>query len=126
MPFAFSSNGHAFVEFDFFTNKSRELADFPAPDDLWNRWQTARTGEPERAELAAEKRGGYGADPLLHPFCTPSRCGKEMRYFQEVAARRVIERVVRGQRRVLLTMATGTGKTYALRRRKLTGVSSVR
>ena len=68
VPFAYSSNGHAFVEFDFFTNKSRELTDFPAPDNLWLRWQMARTGEPVRVELAAEKRGEYGADPLLHPF----------------------------------------------------------
>ena len=112
VPFAYSANGHAFVEFDFFENRSRELNEFPAPNELWHRWQTARSGMPEPAELAAEERARYGADPLLHPFCPPSRAGKELRYFQEVAARRVIERAVRGQRRILLTMATGTGKTF--------------
>ena len=112
VPFAYSANGHAFVEFDFFENRSRELNEFPTPDELWHRWQMMRSGTPEPAELAAEERARYGADPLLHPFCPPSRAGKELRYFQEVAARRVIERAVRGQRRILLTMATGTGKTF--------------
>ncbi len=102
----------AFVEFDFFENKSRELNNFPAPDELWNRWQTARSGRAEPVKLVAEEQAKYGADPLLHPFCQPSRCGKELRYFQEVAVRRMVERVVRGQRRILLTMATGTGKTF--------------
>jgi type I restriction enzyme R subunit len=112
VPFAYSSNGHAFVEFDFFENRSRELRGFPAPDGLWHRWQTARSGKPELAKLAAEERVKYGSDPLLHPFCPPSRRGKEIRYFQEVAVRRVVERIGRGQRRLLLTLATGTGKTF--------------
>src|SRR6266852_4532497 len=42
VPFAYSSNGHGFVEFDFFLNRSRELDAFPRPDNLWNRWQQAR------------------------------------------------------------------------------------
>jgi type I restriction enzyme, R subunit len=111
VPFAYSSNGHAFVEFDFLENKSRELVGFPNPDDLWSRWQETRTVSPSRqVEL---KRESFGkGDPLLQPFCPPSRCGKEMRYFQEVAVKRVIERMVDKQKRILLTMATGTGKTF--------------
>jgi len=50
--------------------------------------------------------------PLLHPYCPESICGKTPYYFQELAVRRLITRVMRGQRRVLLTMATGTGKTF--------------
>jgi hypothetical protein len=112
VPFAYSSNGHAFVEFDFFENKSRELDTFHAPDELWKRWWAARTGGTDPAEVAAKERLEYRMDPL-HPFCPPSRSGKELRYFQEVAVRRVIERALRGQRRILLTMATtGTGKTF--------------
>jgi type I restriction enzyme R subunit len=113
VPFAYSSNGHAFVEFDFFENKSRELDPFHAPDELWKRWWAARTGGTDFfAEVVAEERLEYRMDPLLHPFCPPSRSGKELRYFQEVAVRRVIERALRGQRRILLTTATGTGKTF--------------
>jgi type I restriction enzyme, R subunit len=112
VPFAYSSNGHAFVEFDFLGNKSRELEDFPAPDDLWARWREAGLGEPATVEQVLEEREERAADPLLHPFCPPSRSGKEIRYFQEVAVRRVVERVVRGQKRILLAMATGTGKTF--------------
>ena len=97
VPFAYSSNGHAFVEFDYFENRSRELSGFPAPDGLWHRWQTARSGKPELAKLAAEEWAKYGSDPLLHPFCPPSRSGKEMWYFQEVAVRRVVERIVRAR-----------------------------
>lgn len=51
-------------------------------------------------------------DPLLHPCCSASICGKEPHYFQEIAIRRVIERILRAQKRILLTMATGTGKTF--------------
>jgi type I restriction enzyme R subunit len=56
VPFAYSSNGHGFVEFDFFLNRSRELAAFPRPDNLWNRWQMVRVTSREsyEAELAAE------------------------------------------------------------------------
>src|SRR5829696_959274 len=56
VPFAYSSNGHAFVEFDLLENKSRELDSFPTPDKLWNRWQATRSGTPASAELVAETR----------------------------------------------------------------------
>ncbi|MFZ5826723.1 MAG: EcoAI/FtnUII family type I restriction enzme subunit R [Bacillota bacterium] len=105
LPFALASNGHRFVEFDFLTNTSRELDQPPSPDELWERWQNGRS-------MAAGAGGGGPADPLLYPYCPAAITGTTPRYFQEVAIRRVIERVVQGQRRVLLTMATGTGKTY--------------
>jgi type I restriction enzyme R subunit len=120
VPFAYASNGHGFVEFDFFLNRSRELDAFPRPDNLWNRWQQMRVTSREvyETELAAETHPedsaalGRPADPLLYPYCPASICGKEPHYFQEVAIRRVIERIMRQQRRILLTMATGTGKTF--------------
>jgi len=120
VPFAYSSNGHGFVEFDFYLNRSRELAAFPKPDNLWNRWQMLRVTSREvyATELAAEAIPedsatlGRPADPLLYPYCPASLCGKEPYYFQEVAIRRVIERIIEQQQRILLTMATGTGKTF--------------
>ena len=120
VPFAYSSNGHGFVEFDFFLNRSRELAAFPRPDNLWNRWQMLRVTSREiyETELAAETLPedsavlGQPADPLLYPYCPASICGKEPHYFQEVAIRRVVERIMQQQKHILLTMATGTGKTF--------------
>ena len=121
LPFAYSSNGHGFVEFDFFQNRSRERTEFPAPDELLARWQR-HTGtsaidiERDQAASRDERGGRYGSrppkDPLLQPPCPLSACGKELRYFQEVAVEQVLQRVIRGQRRILLTMATGAGKTF--------------
>lgn len=117
IPFAYSSNGDGFIEFDFFLNKSKELKDFPTPDELWERWEQQRITRESNlkvVETKAEYRfeGVKENDPILSPLCPQSICGKEARYFQEVAIRRVIERVLNKQKRILLTMATGTGKTF--------------
>jgi type I restriction enzyme R subunit len=120
VPFAYSSNGHGFVEFDFFSNQSRELSAFPTPEQLWNCWENYR--RQRKAQLpsnrVAETKANYTTQtfpqshPLLHHICPASICGKEPRYFQEVAIRRVIERMIADRKRILLTMATGTGKTF--------------
>jgi type I restriction enzyme, R subunit len=122
VPFAYSSNGHGFVEFDFFLNRSRELSAVPSPDELWHHWTVYRSSQatPQLTSRVAEREEPlYGSQParaqrqpLLYPYCPASICGKEPRYFQEVAIRRVIERIVAGQKRILITMATGTGKTF--------------
>lgn len=121
LPFAYASNGHGFIEFDFFTNQSRETPGVPSPSELWQRWEQYRNqaaASLKTRQAAAEVEGTYAvapdprSSPILHPFCPASICGKEPRYFQEVAIRRVIERMVAGQKRILLTMATGTGKTF--------------
>lgn len=112
LAFAYSTNGHGIVEYDFFAHRSRALEHFPEPQDLWYRWNqnlaTEMRGEMERAAVPAAWQG----DPLLYPYCPESLCGKRPFYFQEVAIREVIERLIRGQQRVLLAMATGTGKTF--------------
>lgn len=117
LAFAFATNGHSIVEYDFFTHRSRTLDQFPSPQDLWERWQL-NTGlkEPQPGRIA-EAPTIYGVipsrqDPLLHPYCPESLCGKRPFYFQEAAIREVILRLMRGQKRVLLAMATGTGKTF--------------
>ena len=117
VPFAYATNGHGIVEYDFFIKSSRKLTAFPSSDDLWDRW-VLNTGatDPRKPKALAEARAIYSADrhrnPLLHPYCPRSQCGKEPFYFQEVAITQVVRRMMRGQRRVLLTMATGTGKTF--------------
>jgi type I restriction enzyme, R subunit len=70
--------------------------------------RAAESEEPSYGSLPARAQ----RQPLLHPYCPASICGKEPHYFQEVAIRRVIERIVAGQKRILLTMATRTGKTF--------------
>jgi type I restriction enzyme R subunit len=117
LMFAYATNGHQIIEYDFFTNSSRNLDRFPSPQELWERWWrnvgTLLSREPAQV---AEARASYGTDrrskPLLHPYCPEALCGRRPYYFQEVAIREVIKRFVRGQKRVLLTMATGTGKTF--------------
>ena len=121
VPFAYATNGHLILEYDFFTKSTRELERFPSPEELWDRW-VRNTGLTDVGDVAkvAEAREVYRPEaaqarrrnPLLHPYCPESLCGKRPYYFQEVAIREVIKRMVRGQRRILLTMATGTGKTF--------------
>jgi type I restriction enzyme R subunit len=97
LPFAYATNGEGIVEFDYLTGLERELDAFPGPEELWGRLR-ARQGLGEEA-----------AEQLLTPSHHLS--GKIPRYYQEIAINRVVEAVLRGQRRILLTMATGTGKT---------------
>jgi type I restriction enzyme R subunit len=121
VPFTYATNGRQIVEYDYFVRQSRELAAFPQPDELWQRW-LINTGlaEVTDARRVTEAREVYDPqaaearrrNPILCPYCPPSLTGKESRYFQETAIARVLERIMRGQTRILLTMATGTGKTF--------------
>lgn len=106
VPFVFASNGDGFLFHDR-TGRSSPveqqlgLDEFPSPEDLWSRYQAWKglTGEAE--QLA---RQPYHDDPS----------GKEPRYYQRIAVQRAVEAVGQGQNRVLLVMATGTGKTYTV------------
>lgn len=121
LAFAFTTNGHEIIEWDAFTDSTRFCERFPHPEELWNRWQL-NTGQQELTTPAArELRPIYSVDaaqarrrnPLLHPYAPMEATrGKEVRYFQEVAVRATLQRIMRGQKRILLTMATGTGKTF--------------
>lgn len=98
LKFAYSTNGHSIVEFDFSTGKESTLTSFPSPADLWNRLR------------AAEKlQDAPTAERLLAPANLTT--GKEPRYYQQIAINRAVQSILQGKRRVLLTMATGTGKT---------------
>jgi len=98
LNFAYSTNGEGIVEFDFLTGKERLLDTFPTPQELWSRQREAL---------------GLTDDTLVERFLTPyhHESGKSPRYYQEVAINRTVAAVLRGDRRLLLTMATGTGKT---------------
>lgn len=126
VAFAYTTNGHDIIEWDTFTNMTREITQFPSPDDLWERWRinTGLNEPPTRQDFTrriGELRPIYRAtdaaarqrNPLLHPYAsgTVTR-GRAPRYFQEVAIKEILLRIMRGQQRILLTMATGTGKTF--------------
>jgi type I restriction enzyme, R subunit len=117
VPFAFATNGHKIIEYDFFTLDSWDIVYFPTPDELWRRWMI---NSGLRSQGIAQSPAKYSLDdaaarrdnPLLHPYCPASKTGKNPRYFQEAAITQIIRRVMKGQGRILLTMATGTGKTF--------------
>jgi type I restriction enzyme, R subunit len=98
LKFAYGTNGHGLVEHDFLTGRERNLEAFPSPDELWKRLQ-GRLNLPGQSE---QER--YLAPSLPVP-------GKPLRYYQEIAINRVILAILSGQHRVLVNMATGTGKT---------------
>jgi len=95
--FAYASNGLEIIEFDYITGRERVLSRYPTPDELWARLRAADQLTPETA------------DRLLTPAYHLS--GKSPRYYQETAINRAVQAVLLGKRRILLTMATGTGKT---------------
>ena len=101
LPFAYSSNGDGFIEHDNTTGKERELVlhEFPTPEELWNRLNTSKGIAPDQEKIIAQDYY-YEAG------------GKIPRYYQRVAINRAVEAIIKGQNRILLVMATGTGKTY--------------
>ena len=105
VPFAYSSNGDGFREHDFLTGAERdiELDDFPTPDELYARY---KNGANE----------GNGLNPkeekiIQQPYYS-SQNTYPPRYYQRIAVNRTLDAIARGQDRILLVMATGTGKTY--------------
>ena len=105
LPFAYSSNGDGFMEHDFLTGKERELAmvEFPSEEELVARYKNGRSG-------------GEGLTPpqeriLEQPYFT-SQNTYPPRYYQRIAVNRTVDAIAHGQNRLLLVMATGTGKTY--------------
>ncbi len=105
VPFAYSSNGDGFREHDFLTGQERDLSlnEFPTPEELTARWEQnanggSGVGENEKAIINQP----YYSDQNTY----------EPRYYQRNAVNRTVEAIAKGQNRLLLVMATGTGKTY--------------
>ena len=105
VPFAYSSNGMGFQEYDFLTGKERALGmdEFPTKEELYTRY-------------FSEVNDGQGVTDeemkvIEQPYCT----GQDIfppRYYQRNAVNRTVNAVAQGRNRLLLVMATGTGKTY--------------
>lgn len=105
VPFAYSSNGDAFQEYDFLTGIEREISleTFPTPEELFERYATEINGEQG---LTAEQ-----ASIMAQPYYT-SQNTYPPRYYQRIAVNRTLDAIANGKDRILLVMATGTGKTY--------------
>ena len=102
IPFAYSSNGSGFIEHDFFIGAETdlELAKFPSSDELWNRFLQGKGLNTAQEKIVTE------------PDYFDAFSYKKPRYYQRIAIAKTIEAVAKGQDRILLVMATGTGKTY--------------
>lgn len=104
IPFAYSSNGDAFLEHDRTVTSgtvTREipLGHFPTPAELWTRYRLAKGYSAEQESIATQEYYDDGSQ-------------KTPRYYQLIAINRTVDAIVRGENRILLVMATGTGKTY--------------
>ncbi len=97
LKFAYATNGHRIIEIDYTTGTEREVDRYATPEELFNRL-TAAAPWPQTA-----------TPHLLEPFNLTS--GKVPRYYQQIAIQRVLEAIMLGQKRILATLATGTGKT---------------
>ncbi len=105
IPVAYSSNGDGFLEHDITSSAGKiertlTLEHFPSPDELWQRYKKYKGLETSEQEFIASHDYYYDAS------------GRKPRYYQEIATNRAVEAVAKGQKRILIVMATGTGKTY--------------
>ena len=103
VPFVFSSNGDGFLFHDKTGNAAQiettlSLDEFPTPEELWSRYKVWKGLEGSSEELVTSPSYQYATD-------------EPPRYYQQLAVNRSLEAITRGQRRILLAMATGTGKT---------------
>jgi len=99
VKFAYATNGKRIIEYDFYSGRETEVTRFSSPDELWIRFCI---GEKIYDDIIKER--------LLAPsYRIPD---KPTRYYQEIAINRVMKAILSGKKRILLTMATGTGKTF--------------
>ena len=102
VPFAYATNGVDLIERDMLSglNKTMKLSDFPTAQDLWSRYLRETNMSEKEEEL------------YTYPYYITST-GKKPRYYQRIAINRAIKAIAEGQKRILIVMATGTGKTFS-------------
>lgn len=105
VPFAYSSNVDGFFEHDFLTGKERELSleEFPTEQELYQRYK----GEANNGESLTDEQ-----EKIIQQPYYSSQTTYTPRYYQRIAINRTVDAISRGKERLLLVMATGTGKTY--------------
>jgi len=100
LRFAYATNGLQILEFDFTTGLEQLIDRYPTPEELFSRWCADQQIPPEKP-LLDRLTANYYPDP-----------GRAPRYYQEQAINRAVQAILTGKKRVLLTLATGTGKTF--------------
>lgn len=105
LKFAYSTNGDKIVEHDFITGKQNVLDTFPSPENLWKRLR-------EHEGIIDDKMAEDILYPFNHATHNPDGSVRRPRYYQEIAINRVVRNVLQSKKRILITMATGTGKTF--------------
>jgi len=106
IPSVYSSNGDGFFEHNRSINsgkieKELTLNNFPTPEELWERYKVYKGITTKEQERIASQNYFYDGS------------GRKPRYYQQIAINRTVEAIAKGRNRILITMATGTGKTYA-------------
>ncbi len=101
VPFAYATNGDDLIEKDMISglNKMMKMKDFPSSDELWARYVREKGLDSEQEAI------------ISYPYYT-TPTGKKPRYYQRIAVNRMVEAIAKGQKRLLVVMATGTGKTF--------------
>lgn len=105
IPFVFSSNGDGFLFHDKTSNNENleteiSLDEFPSPEELWNKYKNFKGFSTQEVDKIVEQDYYFDSS------------GRAPRYYQQIAINRTVEAVASGKDRLLLVMATGTGKTY--------------
>ena len=101
VPFAYSSNGEGFIEHDMLTGgeQTLKLDEFPTQEELWNRY------------IVGKGLSAQAQSIIIEPYYY-SENFKSPRYYQRIAINRAVEAVANNHKRIMVVMATGTGKTY--------------
>lgn len=102
--FAYSTNGHGIVEYDFIKDQRRTIDKFPTPEELWNR-------QNEKFRFNDKQKQDY-LIPLNKESDDPSGVPIKPRYYQLNAINAAMQKILNGEDRLLLSLATGTGKTF--------------
>lgn len=98
LPFAYATNGQEIVEYDFLEGVETIVPAYPSPEELWQRLRAKQNISDKAAQV------------LLAPAYHQE--DKKFRYYQEIATQRALQEIMAGNKRVLLTLATGTGKSF--------------
>lgn len=98
LKFAYASNGKDIIEVDYYSGLEQRIDRFPCPSELWKRIQERENFQAEGEELILSSNN--------------ARVDQRARYYQDIAINKTIKAITKGQQTILLTMATGTGKTF--------------
>lgn len=104
LKFAYTTNGNRIVEYDFTTGEQKEIPQFPTPEELWERSQGSKPFKAEDLPVIFQ--------PYNREVRNSDLSIRKPRYYQIAAIEAVTDVIAKGQKRILVTMATGTGKTF--------------